>query len=175
MFVRVTLKDGEQAVSEFSKMRGIGTYASEVMSGRKAFALWRPVAQTHPISGAPCLVRSRVMVNGTEVRNMEVVIPTTEEHNFDPRNFTPLPNIQRGPYGLWTVPENEDRPEGVPVGAQFPVYRDSVTLRRYVVLRVAENGNEERRHWLDGEPSPVRAAAFPSDSDEAGDYDTDDE
>lgn len=149
LYVMAYLKNGDRLVSEFENLRGIRSLSAEVMSGRKAFPVWRPVGDTHPVSGERVSIRTRTFINGRSIEAMEVVRPTVDEHGFDPENFEPAPLMKSGPNGLWAAPDNEDCPEGVEPGTEFPVHRDSDTGRRYVILRIAEGASEEVRHYID--------------------------
>lgn len=153
LYVLATLKNGEQVISEFEELRGIRTLASDVMSGRKAFPVWRKVGDTHPVSGEAVTLRTREFISGTEVARMQVVEPIIEDHDFDPANFRPAVQLKSGRYGIWTAPEDEDeRPEGIEAGTQFPVHRDlEQDNRRYVILQVARDGADEVRYYIDPE------------------------
>jgi hypothetical protein len=64
MYAMIQLFDGTKYVSEFSKLRGLGGYADRVLSGNKAFNIWKIVSRTHPHNNEPCLVRTRTQLNG---------------------------------------------------------------------------------------------------------------
>lgn len=149
MFLRATLDDGTQVVSEFSKLASVGRYATQVFSGQKAFNGWKVVGTTHPHSGEQTLVRERVMYNGRSVRSIEQVEPTTEEHGLDPANFQPAATPQRALHGSFTVPEEVPHADLV-AGAKYPIHRDPETFRKYVIVKVATEEAAEVRHYLDG-------------------------
>lgn len=164
LYVLITLKDGTQFVSQFSKLRGIGTYAGQVMTGKKALNVWKVLGNEHPASGEKVLVRQRKMLNGTEVASMEEVLPREDAdpaavEALDIGAFTQKPHIEKGPHGLYQFDAaDETRPEGVSVRLPYPIYRDPDTLRRYVILTAAREGTPEVRHYLDAESigmSPV--------------------
>lgn len=148
LYVRIETRDGEVLISEFQKLKGIRKLSADVMAGRKAFPVWKPVAETHPVSGEPVSVRRRIFLNGDTIARMETVQPLDgmeDDHNFDPDNFVPEPIIKRGEAGLWTCPENI---EGGVVGVEYPIHRDT-DHRRYVILTWAEEESEQVRHYLD--------------------------
>lgn len=150
MFLRATLDDGTQVVSEFSKLVSVGRYAAQVYIGSKAFNGWKVVSTTHPHSGEQTLVRERVLYNGKNIRLIEQVEPTTEEHGLDPANFRPAAVPQRARFGSYTVPEEVPH-EGLVAGARYPIHRDPESFRQYVIVRVAEGEAAEVRFYLDGE------------------------
>jgi hypothetical protein len=154
-FLKATLVDGTIVISEFSKLEGSGQrYAGQVMAGQKPFNAWKIVGHQHPVSGEPALLRTRVMLSGAKIAQIEAVTPTTEQHNFDPVNFEPVVEVQGGRYGTYTV-KGDEGIEGVPTGTKFPIHRDDRTLVRYVILKVAQGteGTEgfepEKRFLLD--------------------------
>jgi hypothetical protein len=151
-------------VSQFTKLRGIGTYAGNVMTGRKALNLWRVLSNEHPVSGERTLVRQRKMINGSEVAAMEEVTPLPHASpesvaSLLPEAFEPKPHIEKGPHGLYQFEAtDETRPEGVSTTLPYPIHRDPDSLRRYVVLDARTD--PPRRHYLDSEQagySPVPA------------------
>lgn len=165
MFLRATLADGSQVVSEFSKLGHPQRYASQVFGRQKPFNAWRIKGDTHPHNGERILLRERVMVNGDHIRQIEEVEPTVEDHGLDPANFQPVTVMQKGPRGLFTVPDPAPQDDLV-VGAKYPVHRDVNNFRDYVLVRAAQpaedgegEGEPEVRYYIDGrgENAPVNA------------------
>lgn len=165
LYVRVTLRSGEQVVSEFSRLRGISRYSQQVMGGVKPFNVWQVVAETHPVSGEPCLMRSRRLINGREIVDMQIVEPQTERADEARATlradlFDPVTEPQGGEAGIWVAPDNEDRPELAVAGARYPVHVNPSTLDRYVILRA---GDEPVTHIIhEGRPQRIEDdAAIP--------------
>jgi len=151
-YLKATTLSGLVVIAAFSKLGGSGErYVGQVFAGARPFNAWKVVGQAHPVSGEAVLLRTRVMLSGRTLSTIEAVKPIAgreETHGYDPTNFEPRVEIQGGRYGLWTVPAVET-PEGLVAGTQFPINRAPDTLERYVLLRVAENGQPEKRYVLD--------------------------
>lgn len=181
MYLRATLDDGTQVVSEFSKLASAGRYSAQVFDGRKPFNGWKVVGSVHPHSGEPLLHRERRMYNGNNVRMIEEVEPTTEEHGLAPENFRPLAVPQGSHRGFYTAPTpalHDDMVEG----ARYPQHRDPENYRDFVILRVAGEYQSEVRYYLDGRgDSPMYEGAYPiygredTSSPEEDDFDDDDD
>jgi hypothetical protein len=165
-FLRATLEDGTQVISEFSKLARVGRYAAQVMAGQKALNVWRPVATQHPASGEPVLIRTRTLINGRLVRSLEQVQPAVVDHGYDPNGFEPVPEMARGRYGTWVCPSPvpEGAPAGLVPGAEYPIHRDVTGWGdRYVIVRVAqgeEEGQDEVRYLF--EQHGVSSAGMPA-------------
>lgn len=191
VYLMATLASGEQVVSEFHKLGRIQRYVTQVQSGQKPFNAWRVVGTRHPVSGEPVLTRAREFLNGYQITRITQVEPTRADHGYEPANFRPVVTMEKGRLGLYTVPDNEDRPEAfverdIPGGMQFPVHQDPTTLRRYVVLAQGDPGAapeteaaEERRFYLDAarggwtpdqEVEVEAEAEAEADDDEEWDY-----
>jgi hypothetical protein len=162
LYVRATLTDGSAVVSQFGKLEGIETYARQVFAGSKPFNVWTVVHTTHPASGEACLVRRRRVVPGSRIAELEVVEPVqnanlepTADGLLDPSQFQPALHIQKGEAGLHTFEATEDLPEGAVAGIGYPIHREAFgySFLRYVILRVAQDGAEELRHWIDPRPT----------------------
>jgi hypothetical protein len=175
-FLMATLKDGRKVVAEFSKLKGTGQgYTGRVFAQAMPFNAWRVVGHTHPVSGERVLVRTRVMINGAEIAEIAPVQPRDgiANHNYEPENFEPATEIQRGQYGVWTAPR-ENTPEGAQPGVAYPVHRDEVTLARFVYLSV----DPERKYSIDTRDIATGVAApvdVPSDGPGDADDDYDEE
>lgn len=159
-FILVKLTDGSSVVGEFQQRQAMRRFAANVMSGQKAFPVWRTVSNAHPHSGEPVLMRTREFVNGNLILSMVEVEPvsvgTDGEVNMDPQNFQPVAAIQRkGSLGSWVAPA-EATPEGAVAGASYPVHRDDSDARRYVILLAGNEDREEVRHYLDAERAGLR-------------------
>lgn len=182
LFVKVTLKSGETFISQFDKLKGIGTYAGQVMTGKKALNRWTVLAHEHPASGERVLVRSRTMVNGSEVASMEEVIPKdgadeTAVRRLDVDAFEGSPQIEKGTHGLHKFDEaDETRPEGVSTKYGYPIYREPGSLRRFVILDARTE--PQRKHFLDAEAAGFSPVPENEDDREHPDdfgYDDDDD
>ena len=151
MFVRALMTDGTQVVSSFEKLQGIRKLSADVLGNRKAFPVWRVVGTTHPVSGEPCLTRTRQFVSGRMIAHMEVVEPTTENHEYDPTNFAAVVEVQRGDAGRMLFTEDMDAVEGITVGVEYPLHRDPDGRRFVVVTSNSAEGEEDVRHYIDEE------------------------
>src|SRR5688500_18272217 len=67
LFVRATLKSGEQVISTFTKLKGISRYGSDVLSGRKSFNRWRRVSTAHPVSCGRVMRRAQEVISGSDI------------------------------------------------------------------------------------------------------------
>lgn len=172
-YIEANLKDGGTVISEFQKAQAMRRFAADVFSGRKALPVWRVVGDTHPQSGEPVVIRTRSFVNGTHIASMQAVVPINENHGYDPSNFEDVEEFKgttgRQSNGLWTAP-TENTPDGAVAGVKYPVHRDEVDHRRYVILRVAEDVTPENRFYLD-ETAGVRVGG--EDDDVEYEYDDD--
>lgn len=164
LYVQATLKgSGERVISEFDKLKGIRKLSADVMGSAKAFPVWRPLSERHPISGEPCLVRRRSFIAGSEIAGMEVMKPKAgfeDSHNYQPDNFEPEAIIQAGRNGTWRAPDalTEGFVEGSTPGALYPIRRDP-DHRRYVVLAYNDAQPEQSVvHWLDDANPGVRSS-----------------
>lgn len=144
MKVLATLKDGTTVESEFEKLTGIRKLSADVFAGRKAFPVWRTVADHLP-SGEPCLLRTREFINGSEIVGLVVV----------DENGEPEVHVMGGRYGVFTVTEEFAAENGLEVGAKYPIHRDE-EFRRYIYTAWSENEVERVKAYLD--PEPVAAA-----------------
>lgn len=159
MFMQANLKDGSKIISQFSKLGKVGAYAGQVFGGRKAFNAWEVVGDTHPVSGEKVLYRQRKLIAGSDISSLQVVKPKAgfeTSHGFAPENFEQVVEMEHGRYGVFTVEAQDDgglRPAGlsedIPLGTEFPIRRDGSSLRKYIVVRAASEGQTERRYWLD--------------------------
>lgn len=186
MFLRAKLIDGTQVISEFTKLGRTERYVNQVFTGQKPFNAWRIVGRAHPVSGEAVVLRTRLMLNGSQVVAVEQVVPTIEDHNYDPANFKSAETVQKGSQGIYTVPE-QDVPEplaGVAPGTQYPIHRDDGSFRKFIVTRVAnpeaEAGSAEsidQRFYLDGqgERAPATAYASRDTEDDGDDWEDDDD
>jgi hypothetical protein len=154
-FLKAVLEDGTEVVSEFAKLEGSGQrYIGQVFAGQKPFNAWRVVGSVHPITGEPALVRSRVMLNGSQITRVTQVKPVAgreEDHGYAPDAFEPVTEVQSGEFGTWVCP-SEGAPEGAVVGASYPVHRDPASMERFVYLTYAtdrETHEGEVRYLLD--------------------------
>lgn len=126
-YIKATLVDGTTVVSEFSKMgTGFG-YMHQVAAGRP-FNAWRTVAGAHPASGEVLNIRELVVIPSARIVSLNVC-------NADGSMVVTVP---RGECGRYRFP-TENVPEGGAAGIDYPIRRDPVTLRRYVVLDAASN------------------------------------
>jgi hypothetical protein len=149
-FLLATLANGTAVVGEFDDLGGTGQgYATQVFALAKPFNAWRVTGTQHPASGEAVKVRTRVMYGGHQIVSIQQVKPKTESHGYDPQNFEPVEEIQRGQYGVWTAPA-ENTPDGARAGLDYPIHRESTDLRRYVILTAAgPDGTGEVRHYID--------------------------
>jgi len=148
-FLKATMKDGTEVLAEFSKLAKVQRYVTQVMAGTKPFNVWSVVGRVHPVSGEDVLSRTRTMYNG---RDIQTIVEVTQD------GF-PKVQMQRGTYGVWTAPEGV----GVaPEGTEFPLHRDALSGRRYVVARAGTLGEaDEVRHYIDPEASEVNDPTTP--------------
>ena len=151
MFVRAKLIDGTEVVSSFERLTGIRKLSADVLGNRKAFPVWRVVGTTHPESGEPCLTRTRQFVSGRTIAHMEIVEPTTEVHEYDPANFSPVVEVARGEAGRMVFTEDMDPVEGVRVGVEYPLHRDPDGRRFVVVTSNSAEGEQDVLHYIDAE------------------------
>jgi hypothetical protein len=154
MFVKAKLEGGESVIVEFEKLKGIRQLSADVMGGRKAFPIWRKVADRHPVSNEPVLVRTRTFIRGDQITEMEVVKPIAgeeETHEFRPEAFESMVLVRSNDvHGNWTAPAGEGAVVGAQAGAEYPIHRGE-DHRRYVILAWDEQENEQVRHYLDAE------------------------
>ena len=182
-FLMAKLISGLTVVAEFSKLTGTGQgYAGQVFAGRKPFNAWKVVSGTHPASGEPVLVRTREMFAGSQIASITQVKPLPgmeTSHGYQPENFEPVREIQKGRYGMWTAPTT-NTPEGAVPGETYPINRDESSMRRYVILKVAQGETAEVRFYLDAEQSSgygdgLNEPAHVSEDDDFGPGDADEE
>jgi hypothetical protein len=145
------MTDGSQVVSSFERLQGIRKLSADVLGNRKAFPVWRVVDTTHPESGEPCLTRTRQFVSGRMIAHMEVVEPTTENHEYDPDNFAPVVEVQRGTAGRMLFTEDMDAVDGITVGVEYPLHRDPDGRRFVIVTSNSGEGEEDVVHFIDDE------------------------
>jgi hypothetical protein len=150
MFLKATLNDGTMVISEFSKLGNPQRYALQVLQGVKTFNVWRVVSTVHPASGDACLLRQRQMISGRDVRSIEQVEPTEfrQPGDLSPASFQPVAILQKGQFGNWKAP-NENTPAGAVPGVEYPIKREPASLMRYVTLKVASDGVDEVKFFLD--------------------------
>jgi|ERR1043166_4610507 DNA-binding cell septation regulator SpoVG len=149
IYLQAALTDGTTVTGEFDRLAHVQRYVSRVYAGVAPFNVWQTVSTTHPVSGETNSQRVRVMVNGDRINCIRQV-------NVD---GSPFVETARGEAGLWVAPA-ENTPEGAVAGVRYPVSREAETLARYVVLKVATDGQPEKRHYLDP------ATQGPADGDE---------
>lgn len=145
MFLRITMKDGETFVSEFTKLANAQRYAIQVFAGIKPFNVWKVVGNQHPASGEHVLVRQRVMLNGRDIASIEHVerVATQETNSLEPNDFAPVAESQSGPGGSWVAPA-VNTPEHAVAGVRYPVHIHPQTLVPYVILRAAYDQDGQR-------------------------------
>jgi len=151
LYVRALMVDGTQVVSSFERLQGIRKLSADVLGNRKAFPVWRVVGTTHPVSGEPCLTRTRQFVSGRQIAHMEVVTPTNENHEYDPENFEPVVEVQRGDAGRMFFTEDMDPVDGVTVGVEYPLHRAPDGRRFVIVTSNSGDGEEDVLHYIDDE------------------------
>lgn len=178
MYALISLKSGERLISQFTKLRGLGSYASKVMSGQKALNVWTIISTTHPASGERCLVRTRRQISGSDVVEMQEVTPRASATpqavaRLEPEAFEPALQIEKGPHGLHTFAAGEDLPVGAQAGIPYPLHRDPQTLHKYVVLRAANGDVTEQRHeFVEGAMAGVTSLP---ETEEVENFDDDDD
>ncbi len=151
LYVRAKMTDGTEVVSSFERLQGIRKLSADVLGNRKAFPVWRVVDTTHPVSGEPCLTRTRQFVSGRMIAHMEVVTPTTEDHEYNPDNFEPVVEVQRGDAGRMLFTEDMDAVEGITVGVEYPLHRAPDGRRFVIVTSNSGEGEEDVLHYIDDE------------------------
>lgn len=82
-FLRVSYRTNGGALTTaisgpYTRLVNVATYARRVMAGSEPFALWASFSGVHPISGAPCAMRERILLNGRDVVTIEEVAWTSE-------------------------------------------------------------------------------------------------
>lgn len=161
-YLKATLTDGAEVISEFSKLGKVGRYIAQVFARVKGFNSWQVVATTHPGNGEPCLQRTRVLLNGAFILHIAEVVPTPDrpDGSMDPIHFTAKVEFAKGTYGLWIAPSDGTIPD-VTAGLGYPIKRDEQTMRRYVTT------NAGVPHFVDPVAPPAEAWADPV-TDEAG-------
>jgi hypothetical protein len=132
--LQATMKNGAVVVGEFTKLGHIQRYVSQVFRGDKPFNAWQTVGTTHPVTGEPVLMRTRVMFNGPEILS---IVQIDEAGSA-------VAEVQGGEVGRYTVPS--PAPEGCPLpsGTIVPCHRDAATLRRFVIV-----DGSGTQFWLD--------------------------
>lgn len=172
MFLKAKLKSGEIVIGEFKKLTKVGRYTNAVFLGNKPFNVWKAAGDTLP-SGEKNALRTREMYNGSEIVSICQVEPTTANHGLLPENFKQVPEVARGPRGIWTAPSGI---EGITAGTRFPKHRDPSSYRDYVILTAASGETPESRYYVDGrgEGGSPTAPSF-SSHDEGRYEDTDDD
>lgn len=148
-FIKATLVDGREIVSEFSKNQNVPKYAAMLFHTMRPFAEWHVVASTHPSSGESVLVRTNTLHSGRSVRALTIVVPIAgreHDHNYDVNLFVAKPLVQGGAHGAWTAPET-NTPELAVAGVSYPIHIDPLDTRRYVIV-VAQ---PETRFYLEAE------------------------
>jgi hypothetical protein len=171
MFVRATMLDGTQHVSEFDKLTGIRQLSADVMSGRKPFPVWRVVGQQHPYSGEPTTIRTRMYVHGSQVLTLEVVEPGFDDHEYLPANFHQVARMGNGTAGThrFTPETAPDADVDVSTEHEYPCHRDP-DGRRYVILQWnSDAGDANVTHYIDavsGDQSDITAAMGDWDDEE---------
>lgn len=191
MFLKAKLEDGTEVVSEFTKLTKVQKYINQVFKGEKSFNAWKVAGDTHPDSGEPNRQRQRTLISGRTIVSVEPVVPTTQDHDYQPENFTPALLPSRGPRGFWRIPtQGVVRAGGITAvpGTQYPKHRNPRSLRDYIILRAESEGADEVRFYLD-EYDPNRvdrqrnagaittgaSAREASESDDDGLWDDDDD
>lgn len=169
-FLKAKLRNGTEVVSEFQKVKGVGGYAMQVMGGQKPFNVWRAVESAHP-SGQVVSQRTRHIIAGRDIVDIVEVRPNSEDHNFDPANFTEVTYVQKGPGGRWTCPDTA--PEGTTLvpGVTYPVLIDGQSARRYVI-QATDVGDVPVKYYIDGRGENPRNRWSPGGSWADNDDDT---
>jgi hypothetical protein len=154
-FLKATLQDGTEVISEFSKLQGSGErYIAQVFAGVKPFNAWKVVGHQHPQSGEAVLIRTREMYSGQQIKKVCRVQPVegqADTHGYQPQFFVPVTEIQGGQYGTWEAPA-ENTPQDAVAGALYPIHRDDASMERFVYLKVAsdpETHEGEIRYLID--------------------------
>jgi hypothetical protein len=132
-FLKVITTTGQAFIGEFEKVRTGQRYLTAVFAGAKAFNAWKVVATAHPVTGEPVTMRTREMISGRQILSAAVVVPTVEDHGYDPDNFELKQFPKQGEFGVYVFGA-DDVPEGGQTGVEYPVHREDETLRRYVYL-----------------------------------------
>ena len=162
-YLQATLVSGAVVIAAFEKLGGTGQgYSTQVFAGRKPFNGWRVVGDTHPVSGEPVVLRTRTMYAGHQIASITAVKPKDgreNDHGYESGNFEPVAEIQSTEHGMYTAP-TANTPEGAVAGVDYPVHRDPNDLRRYVILRAANDIGPETRFYVDA------ASAAPDWSDD---------
>ena len=156
-FLKATLMDGTEVISEFRNLEKVGKYIADVFSNRKPFNVWRTVSEDHPSgSGEACVVRTRMSIRPSQVRQITEVTRRTgalaaPPTSYEPQDFVDVQIIPKGERGLWRAPL-ENTPEGLVAGLQYPVHRDQTNFRDYVVVRTAtireEGITPEQKYYI---------------------------
>jgi len=167
MLVRATMTDGSQHVSEFSKLRGIRRLSGDVFGGRKAFPVWATVAEAHPVSGEPCQIRTRKLVSGRLIASLEIV---------DAEGAS-IQMVDEGAAGRITFTEDQDVPEGVQPGVDYPLHRSPDGRRFVVVFSNSGAGEQDVLHYIDDEAgvSEEVPVGVMGESDDGAPYDDEDQ
>lgn len=175
-FLKAKLTDGTEVISGFSKLKGVGQYASKVMFGAQPLNVWRPVPDMQHPSGQKVLARTRQMISGRLIESITEVEPTVEDHGYDPRNFRPRITWQSGNGGIWTCPDPAPA-EGLVPGTDYPVSLTRENPRHSVVVSSNPDGTVASRYYIDGrgengEAGSVDFGAGPRSSFEDDDEDS---
>jgi len=152
MYVRATLDNGKQYISEFTKLVHLGRYASRVMSGMQAFNCWQVTSTRHPASGERVLFRKRLLISGRKIETLEEVEPSMPDHDMQPENFRSVSVMQLGKLGYWVAPE-DNTPEGAVAGVKYPVHQDAATWQKYIILRTATSEAEVEQRYVISDPN----------------------
>jgi hypothetical protein len=173
IYVLVKLEDGSTVVAPYQRLRGIGRYSAQVMSGAKPLNLWTVRGEAHPVTGERILMRSRRTVSGKTVREMQVVTPKADADAAQidalaPDAFEPAVEPQSIGFGLYTVDRTKTLEDGIvlPAGTVLPIHRDTGLGERYVVAcaGTGEANEGEVRWYYERRTEDVR----PGDGDDVG-------
>jgi hypothetical protein len=167
LYLKATLHDGTVVVSEFSRLRNVQRYATQVFAGIKPFNVWTVVSTTHPASGEPVLFRTQELVNGRDIERIERVKPITTDStavSLDPSNFVACPVMQRGERGVYMLPADQAEHDGIVAGVEYPVHRDPSTMADYIITGMLSG--EPVRYNLNSMTPQAVEQSYHEDEDE---------
>lgn len=149
-YLMATLTDGTRYISGFQKLDKVQKYIGEVFGGVKPFNIWKPVGDTLP-SGEKNMLRTRKFLNKDMIREIDEVEPIPDSDGastLNPDQFRSIVYPTRGARGLWTVPHGLQN--SLIPGTVYPLHRDALAERDYIIVRGATERDEEDRYWIDG-------------------------
>ena len=130
-FFRITMTDGTTFISgPYTRLVRVAAFVRRILSGAEPLVAWVTARTTHPLTGAPCIVRTRTFKRPGDVRAMEHVewastqlAPATEVP--DAPFWTPALIIGRGTDGTVRVRTDAQAAlTGLPVGTVLPLARE---------------------------------------------------